>query len=109
MGASAYRTYLDIYLPGCFHKLGNRHSGITALESLPALNAEDTFQIFGLHPIVKKTIVPDLLKSGWQYMKEKPPNELFMSQDNDSSGLTGFSGSGRKRNEGVTDRQNPAV
>lgn len=47
------------------------------------------FQVSGFHPVVKKTVVPDLLKSGWKHMHQEAADEFFIADSDLPSGFFG--------------------
>lgn len=95
--ASAFRTDCDIIIPDCFQKFCHRHTCIKLPELLMSLKFEDRFQILFFHAIVQKSVVSDLLETGWEYMHEKPADEFCMFQYYIFH-CTGFIVPGRKSN-----------
>lgn len=61
---AAFRTDGQVNVPDRFEQFCHGQPGITLPESLAALDPEDYFQVPGFHPVIKETIVPDLLETG---------------------------------------------
>ena len=95
--ASAFRTDADIYVPGCFQKFRHRQIGIFFFETLVPLDCKDQFQVSGLILVIQESILPDLLKTGWQHMHQETPDEFHIRQGNRPTRPAGLSAPGRKR------------
>ncbi len=54
-------------------------TGISSFEALMTPEFKYPFQISGFISVIQKTIIPDFLEAGWQYMHQVFPDEFCMS------------------------------
>lgn len=74
-----------------------------------SLKGKYQFQISAFVSVVQKPIIPDLLKSGREYMHQIPADEFRVIQSDLPSWLAGFPASGRKSHLLFIHRQDTAV
>ena len=67
------------------------------------------FQVSGLISVIQKSIVPDLLETGWQHMHQVAPDKFCMLQSDLTFGFTGLFSSGRKSDCIIRNRKDPAI
>ena len=95
--ASAFRADVDIEVPDCFQKFCHGSIYIFRFETLVPLKFKYQFQVSGFIPVIQKTIVSDLLETGWQHMHQVTPDEFHIRQSDRPVWSAGSSVSGRKR------------
>ena len=59
-----------------------------------SLECKDAFQVLALPPVVQEPIVPDLLKSWWEYMHQVTPDKFGILKSACSAGPSGVSAPG---------------
>ena len=74
-----------------------------------ALEFKYQFQVSGFIPVVQKSIVPDLLETGWQHMHQITSDEFCMVQGDLAFGVTGLFFPGRKSDRIIGNRKDPVV
>ena len=87
---AAFRTDGQVNVPDRFEQFCHGQPGITLPESLAALDPEDYFQVPGFHPVIKETIVPDLLETGGEYVHQEPADKFFMANGDLPFWVTGL-------------------
>ena len=87
---AAFRTDGQVNVPDRFEQFCHGQPGITLPESLAALDPEDYFQVPGFHPVIKETIVPDLLETGGEYVHQEPADKFFMANGDLPFWVPGF-------------------
>ena len=106
---AAFRTDGQVNVPDCFEQFCHGQSGITLPKSLAALDPEDYFQVPGFHPVIKKTIVPDLLETGGEHVHQEPANKFFVADGDLPFWVTGLFSPCGEGNLCFRHCQNPVV
>jgi hypothetical protein len=88
--ASVRWTDTDVKIPDGFQQFLHRQVLVASPEFLVSLKLEYHFQVSGFHPVVKKVVVTDLLKSRRKYMHQIAADKLLVFQRYDALWLTGF-------------------
>ena len=87
---AAFRTDGQVNVPDRFEQFCHGQPGITLPESLAALDPEDYFQVPGFHPVIKETIVPDLLETGGEHVHQEPADKFFVADGDLPFWVTGL-------------------
>ena len=107
--AAAFWADGQVNAPDRLEQFFHGQSGITLPESLAALDPEDYFQVSGFHPVIKETIIPDLLETGREHMLKEAADKLFVGEDDLPFGITGFLSPCRENDFFFCNREDPAV
>lgn len=73
------------------------------------LKGKDQFQVFAFSPVIQEPIIPDLLKTRWEYMHQITADELDVFQNDHPARFTGLFPPGRKCDLLSIDRKDTAV
>jgi len=80
MKTAAFGADPDVVVPDGFQQLSHGQIGVSAFKLLVSLQLEDELQVLRSHPVVKETIISDLLESGREYMHQKTSDKFFVFQ-----------------------------
>lgn len=107
--AATSRAFTDIDVPYGVYQFSNGHSCIFRAETLMPLKLEDQPEVFLPSTVVKKTVVPDLLKTVWKYVHQEPADEFHMAYCNGPPRFARKSPACRKGYMLLINRKDPAV
>ncbi len=96
-------------MPDPLQEFSHREVLVPLFEALMSLELKDQLQVFGFHPIVEETVIPDLLESGRKHMHKKAPDEFCVLQCDGPFGITGSFSACREDGFRLADRKDAAV
>src|SRR5699024_4517366 len=106
---AAFRADSQINVPYGFKQFCHGETSVALAEPLAALDPKDQLQISGLHPVVEKSIIADLLETGREHMHQEAPDKRFMAEGDLPFRITGFPAAGRESNLCFRNRKDPVV